>query len=235
MAKLTKCELCGKEITKGLFKGEDQYLEIASFENITCCDECYSKYKKLAKEMKENFTVKLANYKWATKRKPKGAELAELYLKYINEVISYTDATKNEEITGFGGFYTYNDNGVFGWTERQIGFMGSDISTKDKIKALDKNLRCEAFCFTKNDVSCIQYRLCERQELSLFKTAYSVEICLNRTKELTFKPCYGKTVVIASGWFGLKKKARRQVVALLEEFKQNVGCNFPITEVKKFK
>ncbi len=236
MAKTIKCEICGREVTTGFFKGEAMRLEFADCEYIDCCPECYERYKAVEKAYRPMFTAKLANYTWQTRNKLNPQQKKAAYLSFIAGAQAKMAQIGAQTPTGQGKFYIYNENGVFGWSERRVDFLGSDISSKDKLKALKKNLECDAFLFTKEDVSCLRYRLGHNKPLGLFKEAYSVEICINPQEDLSFRPTFGKTVVVVSGLFGKKKKARREMQQWMELFRSHIGCtHLPIEEVKKFK
>ena len=60
MAKTTTCAICGKEITKGLFKGEDRTLTVGD-KFLTCCEDCYQNYKEDAKVDGKRFSTKVDN------------------------------------------------------------------------------------------------------------------------------------------------------------------------------
>ena len=235
MAKTVTCTFCGKEITKGFLSGDAENMEIADLVYVDLCPECAKEYKKIIKIHKERFTTKLANYKWENRCRPNSRQVGEMYVAYLNECGERMEQLGDAQPTGWGYFYAYDNHGRFGWTERRVDFMGSDISANDKIKALEKNIEVDFFGFDKNDISCIEFRLTNADDLGLFKKAYSVEICLNHERDLTFKPCFGKTVVMVSSVFGHKKKAAQQVAAMLDEFRQKIGSDLPIRQVRKFR
>ena len=235
MAKTTICAFCGKEITTGFFSGEARDIAIADNVEVPCCEECYETEKKIAKAFKAHFTTKLENYKWENRSKVSLAEAAKMYVKYKADMQEFLEKNKGKEPQTAGSFYVCDDEGNFGWTERRQGFVNSDVSTKDKIKTL-KTMGYDVFGFTKEDISCIEYRLCDSQQLGLFQKAYSLVICLNHEKEVSIKPCFSKTVIVTKKMlFGYRKKAVREAEQMLETFKKRIGSDLEIKEVKKFR
>lgn len=234
MAKTTTCSFCGKEIVKGIFKGDAELLQVTSADFIDCCPECYERYRMDAKASRERFETKLDNYKWQTKKRVDKAQLVSLFLQYVAESKAYTDRLGNVAIGGTD-FYAYDEQGHFACTERRMDFGGNDVSAKDKVKALDKYAVIDPPVFTKDDISCIRYRLSNSNTLGLFAMAYSVDICLNTTADVTYRPTYIRSVVLVKGICGYKKKAHRQALELLDTFRQRIGSTLPIEEVRKFR
>ncbi len=234
MAKTVNCAFCGKEITKGLF-GENNQLDIASLVYVDCCDECYKERKREAKILRHRFALKLENYKWENRAKPRKEQILEMYKSYSHECAVHILEKSSLAPTGVAEFFVYDGEGHFGWLERRVGFMGADISTEAKIETI-KNSKYDTFGFTKDDISCIEFRLCHGEFSGLFHKGYSVEICLNHEKNLSFKPCYGKSVAIGGGFgFGYRKRARKQALKQLLAFKKLIGSDLEIREVKKFR
>ncbi len=226
MAKTTTCNFCGKELTKGFFKGEDYCLSVGDY-SFDCCKECYDHYKQTLKELgPDRLKIKLANYKYFSRTKLSTEQVLQMIQQYIAEAEEKHEAVF---LPKRGEFYNFDEFGRFNVAEMQFGLMGES----DKRKVLIKSLDSLTGAFTKDDVSCIQYRICGREETGLFHTAYMVELCFNTG--FTYKPCYTRTAVEPSGIFNMKAKARKQVVAELALFKQRIGCTLPIQEVKKFR
>ena len=235
MAKTINCAFCGKEIKKGMFTGDAAELKIADDVTLDCCEECRAERKKMAKLLAPRFTVKLANYKWENRAKPDKEAIAQMYNEYVEDVSAHLLKTADCEPTDKGPFFVYDREGHFGWFERRVGFMGSDATTSDKLATV-KVVGSDLFGFTKDDISCIEYRLCNGQFLGIFKQAFSVEIRLNHETPLTFKPCYGKSVAIGGGLlFGYKGHARKKALKMLYSFKKVIGSELPIVEVKKWR
>lgn len=238
MAKTKFCQFCGKELTAGFFSGTATSVEVAPSVYVTCCEDCEKEKKGEAKLNKERFGVKLANYKRSTKRKPSEAEIASMYRQYVTEqeeqIVKHGANIPNT----FTGFFWHNENGVFSVREFQQGFFSSDVSAKEMVKSLKKATATEAFCFTKDDVTKLEFcRVGMGDPLGLFAIAYSYEIRLNDEKVMTYRPCITRTAVLGKGFLGLfcKKSAAKQVYKMLETFQQVTGCTLPIVEVKKFK
>lgn len=238
MAKTTKCQFCGKELTTGFFNGDAASIDVASGVSITCCEACRAEKKEIVKINRERFGVKLANYKSATKKKPSEAEIAAMYSRYESEQAQHTAKSAHEIPTEFTGFFWHNDNGAFGVKEFQQGFLSSDVSAKSMVKSLKKASKPDFYGFTKDDITKLEFRQVGIGDpLGLFAIAYSYEIRLNDEKILTYKPCITRTAVLGRGFLGFfcKKSGRKQMIKMLECFKQITGCNLPIVEVKKFK
>ena len=237
MAKTTKCQFCGKELTTGFFNGNATSIDVAPGVSVTCCESCREAKKEVAKINKERFGVKLANYKHATKRKPSEAEVAAMYSRYEREQVQHTAKSACNVPTQMTGFFWHDDNGTFGVKEFQQGFVNSDVSAKSMVKSLKKASRVDFYGFSKDDITKLEYRQVGMGDpLGLFAIAYSFEIRLNDEKVVTYKPCITRTAVLGRGFLGFfcKKSARKQMHKMLETFKQVTGCTMPIVEVKKF-
>ena len=237
MAKTVHCVFCGKELTTGLFKGTSEELEIAELVYLTCCHDCKEALEETAKEERERFTTKLGNYKRATGKKPKGAELAQLYTTYLQER-SRLGEVPCGEIAGFNRFYWVTTDGMFAVRETKTGFVNSDVSAKDMVKSLEMAGDVDSFVVSKDEIDRIEYRQVGIGEpLGLFNIAYSFEIRLNDEKVITYKPCITRTAMLGKGFCGLfnKRSARKQMEKLLGEFKEHIGSDLPIVRVRKFR
>ena len=235
MAKTTNCSFCGKEITKGIFNGEDCTLDLGTGTKlITCCQECHDKYKSELKANKKRFLTKFDNMKRATRAKYSEKEIAKLFMTYLEEKESqyakYPDATA----THIGSFFMTDDAGNFTVAEYGKGISNIDITAKDMVKSY---LSVETDChfFDKNDITKIEYAKNHMGSFDgLFHKIYSFAIRLNDESVMTYKPCVTRTSAPGTGFgFGYQKSAEKKLIKQLEEFKQAIGSDLPIVKVKK--
>ena len=236
MAKLVKCPFCGKEMTKGMIRGDAQLLDIARYQNVHACPECYEKLHREAKFHKERFSKKIENYAWERRIRLTEDLVASLYKDYLADYRCRKEALACDAPRKYGYFFLFDENGRFGVNEGALDFVGQDISAKDKLKTLKKAEDCEVFGFTAEDVGCLEFRLRNSEFIGLFKKCYSLEIRLNHEKRMTYRPVFVKTVVVGKGFaFGYRKGAKKQAIQLLESFRRAVGIPHPIREVKNFR
>ena len=236
MAKKANCAFCGKELTKGIFKGEDMVLDCGGGTYLTCCEECYAKYEGLEKVRKNRFGIKLNNLKNAKKiKKLAESDIAKMYLTYIDE--EHKQAHKCcDEIPYEGvGIFTLSQNGCFSVREFATGFANSDIGAKQMIKSLDKSQNTDCMFFDKNDITRIEYaKVGMADPLGLFAQAYSFAIRLNDETVITYKPCITRTAMLGRGFiFGYQRSAEAKLKDQLEYFKKKIGSDLPVVKVKK--
>ncbi len=240
MAKTTTCKFCNKELTKGFFNGNANSLEVAPLVYVTCCDECEKELRDVAKQESERFGVKLANLKRATKSKPTQEEIGKMYLKYLDEKDVHLSKPFVALPIEFEGFCCIGAGGSFCVKEFEQGFINSDASAKLMVKSKEKAAEEGTLLsryFTKEDITRIEYRRVGIGDpLGLCNIAYSYEIRLNDEKDVTYKPCITRAAVLGKGFLGFfcKKSAKRQIQAMLERFKEHIGSDLPIREVKSF-
>ena len=235
MAKTVNCAFCNKEIQKGLFGGNAETLEIADSVKLDCCEECAAKYRVLAAIHFLRFSTKLSNYKWVNRAKPSTKEIVSMYIKYLNEAQAYKERVAGEEASYQSWFFESNESGFFGISERKLGFMASDISRDDKIASFKSDIITD-FGFTKDDITCIKFRLKGGDFNGLFHKIYSLEICLNEEKGITYRPCYAITAVEGGGFmFGYRHFAKKHAREYLEDFRKRIYSDLPIYEVRKFR
>lgn len=225
MAKFTNCRFCGKELKKGFFTGEDRLLELGDT-YITCCKDCLERYEPYGKR----FGIKVKNYSYLNRTELTEQTILQWFRQYLAEADAYATARGTEKPTKWGYFYQCNENGVFGLNEALVGTFNG---TSDKVKMLENTFLPDTFLFTRDDISCIRFHLCEREEIDMYHTAYAVEICLN--EGFTFRPAYCKTVIGKSGVFNMKDKVRQEVYQQLEQFRARIGSDLPIEEVRSFR
>lgn len=235
MAKTTNCAFCGKELTKGLFNGNAEKLEIGTTLGLTCCADCLAKYKAAAEEHRERFNTKLENFKKATRKKPTEREIAEMFMRYTDEC-KRNNPTDNLKILGnFSHFFHYGDNGEFGVKEFGLGFFKSDVSAKSMVESKIAASLLDLNVFTKDDITKIEYAKAGIGDpLGLFSIAYSFNIRLNDEFVLTYKPCITRAAFIGRGFgFGYYRSAQKKLVRELENFKRIIGSDLPIVRVGK--
>ena len=233
MAKITNCEICGREMTSGFFTGENEYLDTGA-EMLNCCPDCCAKYRISDKKERTRFAVKLENYKKANKiRKLSNAELAQLYLKYFREMQAYQQERADIRLPNFLGFYRSNEEGWFFMQEANP----KDISLDRQIyKAADRQGDPALCAFRGDEISLLEYRLVNSVLVtgSLFRFTGIYEVRLNDPREMTYKPCV--TYVVSTGKaffpFNQKKKAEMAVQAVLRLLKKETGTN---AVIRKFK
>lgn len=237
MAKTVHCVFCGKEMTTGFFNGTAEELEIAELAYVPCCSVCKDTLAETAKEELERFGTKLNNYRRSTGKKPKGAELGQLYCTYLQERTHFGSIPCGD-VAGFNRFYWVTEDGFFAVRETKTGFVNSDVDAKDMIKSLEAAGDVNSYLFSRDDITCIEYRQVGIGEpLGLFNIAYSFEIRLNDEKVMTYKPCITRTALLGKGFCGIYNKisARKQMEKLLGEFKAHIGSDLPIVRVRKFR
>ncbi len=234
MAKTITCAICKKEITKGFFRGTANSLSIAESVNLQVCEECHKTNELNAALHFDRFSTKLSNYKWLNRAKPTPEQVLSLYHKYLKEYEEFK-ARKIGKSDYRGWFFEVNGKGEFGVSERKLGFLNSDISRDDKIRSFQSDLITD-FGFTKEDISCIEYRLTGGDFNGLFHKIYSLEIRLNKDNGITYKPCIVISVAEGGGFgFGYKHFANKHAVEYLEDFKKRIGSDLPIVRVRSFR
>lgn len=234
MAKTTNCAFCGKELTKGFFKGDSKSIFVSTY-TLDCCKDCLEAYDVFAQQESKRFSVKLDNYKKATKSKPDKNTVAQLLKKYYDEY--FAQIKKGGLKTGEGryGCFVYAEDGSFSVRETPIYSVSSDITAKDMIKSLKKAEKTQSLFFTKDDVTKIEYAQNGMADmLTMTAKAFSYSIRLNDETEITYKPCVTRTAAVGKGFaFGYKKSAEKALMKELNEFKKITGCDLPVVKVKK--
>lgn len=234
MAKTTHCAFCGKELTSGFFSGDAYSLEIGGVAFVDCCQKCYEKYEEESARIRKRFSIKIANYKKATKQKVDNKTLVDFFLRYLAEEKTQIARCGTGSPKANAGYFTCEDDGTFAITEFELG---ADVSAKQMAKSGKKAENVGEVRFNKDDITKLEYRTTMvGDSLNLFSTAFSFEIRLNDEKVFTYKPCITKMFFVGTGLFPhtQKRKAKEQCAAVLRVFQQAIGSNIPIVEVKKF-
>lgn len=233
MAKLTNCVFCNKELTKGFFSEDVERIDLGGG-SLTCCTDCYKKYRGDAKRIRKRFGTKIENLKKAGKRKLSENELAEMFLLYLKEEAEQIAKCGEEEPEKFVSFFGVNEKGYFSVKEQPISAVNTDVTARQMIKTIKKSDDFDSVCFDKDDITKLEFRPTGVGDtLTLFSTAYSYEIRLNDEKVLTYKPCIAKIAVVGQGLF-TRKSADKQLYKMLEVFRMCIGSDLPVTKVKKF-
>ena len=125
--------------------------------------------------------------------------------------------------------------GNFNASECELGlFANAKQLEKDMLHILDY----PNAWFSKDDVTKLEYRYagCYTLVGEAFSDAYAFEVRLNDEKEVTYKPAIFRMFFTTKGFTGgsRKKKAKIKCAEKLEEFKNIIGCDLPVVEVKKF-
>ena len=233
MAKMTHCEFCGKELKKGLFTGQDYPLDLG-LDFITCCKECYDRYEKAAARNRERFSVKMRNYRAATKKKVEPEMVKQMFLDYLAQERALMHRQKHAERVINFGFFAADDEGLFAVREADLD---ADFNAKQMTKTLKNANKVGETQFNKDDITRIEYRTTMFGESTgLFSTAYPFVIRFNDEKEFTYKPCVTKMVFVGKGLWPhtQKKKAKEACESALQLFKEVIGSDLPIREVKSF-
>ena len=235
MAKTTTCAICGKEITKGLLKGEDRVLTIGD-KFLTCCEDCYQKYEDDAKLDGKRFSTKVDNIAKTTKTKFNKNQIGEMLVKYFEEAAVYEQNSKNVNFEHTLNSFWLSNDGHFSVREYGKGFMNTDITAREMLKSIKKAQRdTECFAFTKDDITKIEYAKMGSGDFNgLFQKVYSFAIRLNDEKLITYKPCVTRMVSYGGGFgFGYQKNAEKRLLRILDDFQKAIGSNFEVVKVKK--
>ena len=233
MAKKTNCVFCNKELTKGLFKGDDCLLDTGAG-LLTCCEDCYSQYQADEKRRSKRFGIKVENLKRAAKRKVSEKELAEMYRVYVEEEQRQFEKCGRQAVDNHMIWFGFNNRKFFAVKEQATGFINSDVTAKEISKSIKKSEDYDSLCFDSDDITKLEFRpVGTGSSLKGFSKMYSYEIRLNDEKVLTYKPCIARTFAIGTGLFP-RKKAEELMYTELKLFKERIGSTLPITKVKKF-
>lgn len=236
MAKTVSCAFCNTELTKGFFGGTAEKIDLADSLSVHCCSACAKKYELSSALHYTRFSDKLANYKYMFKERVSTEKAVEMYLGYLAEYEAHKEKSKGiSEACYNGWFFDANKTGHFGVSERRLGFFASDVTRDDKIASFKNDVILD-FGFTKDDITCIEYRLTGGDFNGLFRKIYSFEIRLNNEKTVTYKPAVVISAVEGGGFaFGYRHFAEKHAVEYLLDFKKRIGSNLPIKKVSRFR
>lgn len=236
MAKTVSCAFCNTELTKGFFGGTAEKLDLADSLSVHCCSACAKKYELSAALHYMRFSDKLANYKRLFKTRVSDEDALKMYLTYLDEYAAHCEKTKDGTDACYRGwFFEVDAKGRFGVSERRLGFFSSDVTREDKIRSFQSDLITDCG-FTKDDISCIEYRLSGGDFNGLFHKIYSLEIRFNKDKAVTYRPTIAISAVEGGGFaFGYRHFAKKHAEEYLEDFKKRIGSDLPIVMVSRFK
>ncbi len=235
MAKIIECPLCGKQINTSLFRGNSDYLTVADGGNsITCCEDCYEKYKVLAKAEKTRFSAKYDNLR-KQRIKLNNEELGKVYAGYVAEMHAQNEkyGHLNPEYTI--GCFGVDHEGRFCAVERAVGFGNEDYNADDMILTVSLHGTSDSCMFDKNDITKIEYKRCSApvRDSDSGESIASYDIFLNPLAPITYKPCVARVCVYAEGnLFNVGKRLEQKVVEMLVEFRNAIGSDLPITKIK---
>lgn len=230
------CDFCGKELKTSLFKGELKVLSIGKG-SLSCCQECYDKYKDGEVTRENRFYTKLENYKKANKIKSiSSKDIANMYKAYVDEETQQIIKLGGEIPNKAAGCFILSQNGAFSVREFSTKYSNEDVSAKAMLKSLNKaQSNTECCFFSKDDITKIEYAKSGMGAfIGLFSQAYSFNIRLNDEKVMTYKPCITRTAQVGRGFgLGYQKSAEKRLVDQLNMLKKAIGSDLPIVKVKK--
>lgn len=236
MAKMVRCSLCGKEIKKAFFGGEDELLDVGDT-MLTCCKECYDKYAKDQKLHAKRFGAKLRSYKLKNKKKKlTDNEIANMYAAYRQEGLQYEANEPSEDrMMIIGGSIKMTADGMFSAMEFSNDFLHSDVNIKEILKSAKKATKEQEIWFTKDDITKIEYVSTGMGEFNgLFQKVYSYTIRFNDESQITYRPGITRVGVIGKGFaFGYRKRAEKKLLEDLALFKMTIGSDLPIVRGTK--
>ncbi len=244
MAKIIKCEICGKEM-KGGFFGDACHLDFDGF-GLSCCDDCYNSYKDLTddSDVKKRIEAKIYNCK-----KCGGVIIREDFIKMLDEtrerLADRNDALSGVKMSNWIGSFAFSDGGYFIVKEHKLGDYEYkfDSDSKKRYKNLKKHATdpClnDEMLFTKYDVSMFRYKMRGFLPFSAgaLKNEYiaQYEIMLNDAKEVSVKPSIVEMTVIAHGNSFLgRKDVEAKLLQEIEKIMNILGIKVPVEKVKKF-
>lgn len=225
MAKIKQCKFCGKELKSRLFHSEVYSLSAGGLYLIDCCDECYKRETAFLESLahKERVERKLGNLKIGLY---KDDQIPELLKRYKEESDAYEKKrgkmlpTKHSRL-GSRGFCEYDEYGHF-WVREAKKIK----SRRDLIKEVEQPVVYPC-AFDKSDISMLQYTIDWRWSSD---QVYRVLIRLNHENEFTYKPCIVENLIVMGGLFK-KKKVKKIMIELFDEFKEMTGVDLPVEYV----
>lgn len=235
MAKTTSCAFCGVELKKGLFGGETEKIQFTN-KSITCCKECAKKYEFDVAIECTRFGTKLDNVIKTAKIRPTENEIAQMFVKYLDEKEYYKNKNGEQNLNDKLSFFSYSPEGYFSVLEFGKGFMNRDISIEDMVASAEMSKMLTGFnAFDKNDITKIEYAKEGIGNFNgLFQKVYSFAIRLNDESVITYKPCITRVTTYGGGFgIGYYHSAKKRLIETLEDFKQIIGSDLPIVKVRK--
>ena len=239
MAKRKICPICGKEYTDSFFgKSEGDTL---SFESnytdalkryIPCCAECAARYKMETLVHGPRFCQKVTNLKKARRGRMDDRTLIRLFDAYLAEAKAHP-VYDGPEPEGSGTFCFITPDGRFCLSETVKG--ATELTDKRLVRAVAMTSNFyPTECFTRDDVTKLEYKRVECQILTLFAAVAAYDIRLNDEREMTYRPCIVRVYIHSYGIFaGLAcdRKMRRQ----MKLFREQTGITLPARKVNRFK
>ena len=236
MAKIVNCPICGKEMKKGFFGGEDMALDIGE-KVIGCCEDCYQVYRVDEKYHAKRFAVKIRNYKKARKlRKLTEQQLTKLYILYRQEGSTYDRPSEQQvECQVLGGGIKFTADGRFSAMECANDFMGTDVDAWGMVRSAEKAIKDKQLWFTAGDITRLEYFPNRSGSFNgLFQKVYSYTVRFNDESQITYRPAVTHVVTSSKSFlFGFRKKAEKKLLENLKVFRSAMGVNVPIVRVQK--
>ena len=235
MAKTVTCAFCGKEITKGMFRGDAKSLCAGGLDYITCCEDCMEKYQIKDMDEVKRFEAKYLNYKKANKiKKLSQEEMAALYRDYVEEMYYYHRRNGTVVLNNNIGFFRYNDEGCFSVAESQVIKLVAASDMRKLIDNMEKVCKC---AFTGEDISRLEYRIVDKMGEDygkMLNTAYLFEVHFNDPRVLTYKPTMLHYVMTGEALLKMnrRKKAEDSLVSVLNTIKKKTGSRARIVKIK---
>ena len=239
MAKRKICPICGKEYTDSFFgKSEGGTLSIegglmeAPSHYISCCAECAARYKMDTLVHGPRFCQKVANLKKARRCRIDDRMLIRLFDAYVAEAKAHP-IYDGPEPDGCGSFCFITPDGRFSLCETLKG--ATELTDQQLVQNVSITSRfSHVECFTKDDVTKLEYRKVTSRLLTPFAAVVTYDIRLNDEREMTFRPCIVRVYIHSYGLFAgvaCKRKMRRQ----MEVFRERTGITIPPRTVDRFK
>ena len=234
MAKMINCPLCGKEIKKGIFSGDDVLLTVGDT-YISCCQDCHDKYAAYKLDQKR-FAAKICNYQMLTKQKKlTDVQLARLYATYVRESADHVKSGSEDVEYGIlAGAIKVTADGRFSVMEFANDFLHIEPDVKEMFRSAKKAAADKEIWFTKDDITKIEYFSNRSGSFNgSMEKVYSYSVRFNDESQITFRPTITHAIVAGKGiMFGYREKAEEQLVTQLKAFRAMIGSDLPVVRVK---
>ncbi len=242
MGKKIICPFCKKELKKGLFSNEIDFIELYDeCHIIECCSQCAIDYA----EMVRNY-VDDQYFRFQTKYENGWLDFEtddnyQLLCKYIYEYKLYKEKRSSQISEKKKDFYHYNSDGYF-WVEETE--KSADPTLYDNYSNFNAALHYDenvCFAFNKSDISRIEFTVDPIVTGAIYEAGTDIFrflIRFNDEKVMTYKPCLVEAAIrVPHAVFARnksKKAAIEEMHRKLVEFKHNIGSDLPINYLEKF-
>lgn len=242
MAKMKKCEICGKELPGGFWNGPE-VIYFNSF-GVDMCDECYEKYQGYGKDFVKRVEVKLDNKEKFSKKATRD-ELIKLIKDMSERIEEKCDWFEKEDFSqNWMDCFSADDEGNFIVVESSFGLGDKDVDWNDLIKRSEKNDVYDGMVYTKEDITQkkIYYTrsFMAKQNFNVKNfVGQSYTIMLGDPSKLSLKPgIVTATVLLGNcrrGGFTANKVLDPIFEQQLKAFFNHIGIDVEIERVKDFK